>query len=138
MAKTKRCSKCKEVKPLEDFYKDERKKDGVRYGCKTCCCRDNKKYRHTLRGKEAVRKTQLKLLFGITPQDYDRIYDNQKGCCAICGVHQFELKRKLDLDHDHETKTIRGLLCGNCNRGIGNLKDSPVLLRRAADYLENR
>lgn len=56
--------------------------------------------------------------------------------CAICGVPEKELTRKLHTDHNHETGKIRGLLCANCNHGIGNFKDNIRLLFLAVEYLE--
>ena len=79
---------------------------------------------------------RLKYRFGITLEDYNQLFNNQQGCCAICGVHQSELQRALDIDHSHKTGEIRGLLCGACNLLLGNGKDNPEILRIAADYLE--
>jgi len=79
---------------------------------------------------------RLKYRFGITLEDYNQLFNNQQGCCAICGVHQSELQRALDIDHSHKTGEIRGLLCGACNLLLGNGKDNPEILRVAADYLE--
>lgn len=50
--------------------------------------------------------------------------------CQICGDTD-----RLNIDHDHETNIIRGVLCNRCNLGIGFLKDNPYLLRKAAQYL---
>lgn len=69
--------------------------------------------------------------FGLTEQDYDRLYSKQEGKCAICGE---EMKR-LSIDHDHTTGVIRGLLCRPCNLGLGMLKDSIEGVRAALDYL---
>ena len=55
--------------------------------------------------------------------------------CFICGV-ELQLSKDVHLDHDHATDQVRGLLCRNCNLGLGSFKDSPELLRRAAFYLE--
>lgn len=78
----------------------------------------------------------------VTPKElvviYDRLYRQQKGCCAICGVHQSELKKRLSIDHDHKTKTIRGLLCGNCNLGIGLLNEEVQVLQNAILYLDGQ
>lgn len=57
--------------------------------------------------------------YGITQEDYDRMFDNQKGCCAICGIHQSKLKQKLHVDHCHNTGKVRKLLCRNCNIHLG-------------------
>jgi hypothetical protein len=61
----------------------------------------------------------------------------QDGKCAICGVHEaYAPRKRLAVDHDHRTGAIRGLLCGNCNVGLGQFKDSPELLAAAIRYLE--
>lgn len=57
----------------------------------------------------------------------------QAGCCLICKQNV-----KLDVDHDHVTKAVRGLLCRHCNLGLGAFSDSPGRLRQAATYLEER
>ncbi len=68
---------------------------------------------------------------GITPEEYKTLWDEQNGLCAICR------KRPIrDIDHSHRTGKARGLLCGLCNRGLGQFLDEPDVLRAAADYLE--
>jgi len=72
---------------------------------------------------------------GWTQESYDVKFEEQHGLCAICDKE--EVDRKLSADHEHvEPPNPRGLLCGPCNRAIGYLKDSPELLRKAADYIE--
>lgn len=65
---------------------------------------------------------------------YDELLALQGGGCAICGGRG--KTRRLNIDHDHRTMTIRGLLCHRCNRGLPSWA-SPKWLRAAADYLEN-
>jgi hypothetical protein len=77
---------------------------------------------------------QLRDRFGITADEYWRLWREQKGLCKICGKPQC-VGTKLDVDHDHETGKIRGLLCRQCNTGIGLLRDSVSLLFRAIKYL---
>ena len=72
----------------------------------------------------------------MTPEEFDEILDAQDGGCAICEKTTIEEGRNLAVDHDHRTGEIRGLLCYNCNRGMGHLQDDPYLLIRAAKYLE--
>lgn len=80
------------------------------------------------------RKTALKK-YGITPEDYDEMYSKQEGKCAICKSHQLSLKKKLCVDHCHKTGKVRGLLCNNCNLGLGSFKDDKIILETAIKYL---
>jgi Recombination endonuclease VII len=82
------------------------------------------------------RKYLLSKSYGITEEDYNAMLMSQNYCCAICGTDKPTGKWKVfAVDHDHETGQVRELLCNECNRGIGLLKDSPELLIKAADYL---
>lgn len=86
------------------------------------------------KAKEKHRRVNLRRSFGITPESYDKMLEGQGGCCAICSKPP--VRKRLAVDHCHRTGRIRGLLCDLCNRGIGMLKDNPVSLRKAAEYLE--
>ena len=85
------------------------------------------------------RKLQL-AKYGITPDDYERMLNEQGGVCKLCGQPPkpggVKAASKLHADHDHETGACRDLLCMNCNRGLGAFKDDPGLLRAAAAYIE--
>ena len=89
---------------------------------------------------EARRNARLKHRYGITAAEYDAMYDAQGGCCAICGKaaaagnSPAHWKDKLAVDHDHGTGKVRGLLCNDCNAGIGHLGTESVALS-AARYL---
>lgn len=75
--------------------------------------------------------------YGLTVEDYDKLFEDQNGRCAICKSDSFDKRRKaLAVDHDHVTNKIRGLLCRRCNQAIGAFQDNPDLLRKAATYLE--
>ena len=81
---------------------------------------------------------QLKNKYGITEEDYQLMFDNQGGKCAIClSVKQSGKWQRHGVDHCHTTGVVRALLCNACNRGIGLLKDNPELLRSAANYIEH-
>lgn len=111
---TKQCNKCKEVKAIDAFYKHKSTKDRLTSYCKECIL-------------EQCRNAHYKKRYGLTSQEADTL----KTKCELCGTTE-----QLHIDHNHETGEIRGVLCTNCNRGLGHLKDSPVLLRKAAEYLE--
>lgn len=95
----------------QKYYQDNRE---------ACLVRDRKWCRENpLKKKKRRRKNHLQAVYGLSFEDYDELYDQQQGCCAICGKHQSELKKVLFVDHDHKTKAIRGLLCYKCNTGLG-------------------
>ena len=76
-------------------------------------------------------------MYGIDVPDYERLLEEQGGGCAICGKKPEE-RRALDIDHDHRTGKVRGLLCSNHNRGIGLIGDDLMSLVKALEYLVKR
>jgi hypothetical protein len=82
----------------------------------------------------------LKRKYGIDYSDYQRMLEDQNHKCKVCGGDGFKLKETQNLllvvDHCHDTGNVRGLLCHNCNRGIGLLQDSVSNLESAIKYLE--
>lgn len=77
----------------------------------------------------------LKYIHGITLEDYDMMLLTQNMRCAICGTDTPKGRGRFHVDHNHDTGTIRGLLCHECNTALGLLKDSPATLARAIEYL---
>jgi hypothetical protein len=84
---------------------------------------------------ERAREKSLKKWYGITLADYNQMFEEQNGFCIICGVHQSEVNKTFCVDHDHETGEVRGLLCDQCNKGLGHFKDNQSFLQKAIDYL---
>lgn len=74
----------------------------------------------------------LKYQYGITEKEWLDKIASQGGVCAICR----KVPKRWHVDHNHISGSVRGILCGPCNQGIGQFKDDPILLRTAADYLE--
>lgn len=76
--------------------------------------------------------------YGITVEQFDEMTKAQSGVCAICQNPQTGSRwTNLSIDHDHETNRVRGLLCAECNLGLGKFKDNPELLEAAARYLKD-
>ena len=71
--------------------------------------------------------------YSISPAEYQVLLDTHENLCGICG-EQFDAG--LYIDHDHSTGKVRGLLCCDCNLGLGRFYDNPDFLRKAAEYLE--
>lgn len=132
---SKFCPRCKVSKLDKEFATSSYNRDGLAQMCKECANLRNKKYRETAAGRETKRRNNLKAKFNMTLEQYDKMYVTQAGRCAICHLHQFEACKAFSVDHDHETGEIRGLLCHNCNVGIGNLMDSTEILENAIQYL---
>lgn len=85
---------------------------------------------------ESEQTHYLKYRYGITLEDYDRMLLEQDGKCAVCGTTDTRNgKGRFDIDHNHETGQVRGLLCGKCNRGIGMLDDSIDRVTQVLSYL---
>lgn len=93
------------------------------------------KFKTSDHGKRSVKNTYLKSHFGITIEEYDALLIKQQHKCAICGKHQSELYQSFDVDHNHETKKVRGLLCNQCNQGIGYLQESIEIITKSLEYL---
>lgn len=110
---TKYCGWCKETKPAAAFLLNRKTRDGLQYGCYTCH-RDRR--------------------YGLESGEYDRLMKEQDGKCAICR-QLCPRQMELSVDHDHITGRVRGLLCQNCNAGLGMFKDDPSLLARAISYV---
>ena len=84
-----------------------------------------------------VWEAKIKSSFGITARDYSILLLQQNFCCAICGKDQTEFKKRFAVDHCHDTGIVRGLLCANCNKGIGNLQESIAVLQSAINYIKS-
>jgi len=87
--------------------------------------------------KYSRRNRILQIKYGITLEDYNNMFTEQQGCCAICKEHQSNLNISLAVDHDHKTLKVRGLLCRKCNLLLGHVKDNIHLLKQSILYLEN-
>lgn len=123
------CPHCKESLPLAAFHKSSRNSSGVQTYCKAC--------QKELAKPTVRRGAHFKIRYGITREQYDDLLARQDGSCAICGSRtDANDVSRLHVDHDHGTGAVRGLLCGSCNRGLGNFKDDIDRLKKAVKYLE--
>jgi hypothetical protein len=96
-----------------------------------------KQYREE--NRKALSDGERKRRFGITPERYSELLKSQNGVCAICNQPEIATRlgkvKALAVDHCHKSGKIRGLLCSDCNTGIGKLKDDPKVLLAAIQYL---
>ena len=81
-----------------------------------------------------TRKYRLKRNFGITLEEYNKIFDAQGGKCAVC--KEYQQGKMLAVDHNHITGKNRGLLCQLCNTALGSLKDSQEIIKSLLVYVE--
>ena len=92
------------------------------------------KNREMLGDKERQRR------FGITRQEYAEMFHRQNGVCAICSQPETATRlgkvKALSVDHNHKTGSVRGLLCSDCNTGIGKLKEDRNIFLSAIQYLD--
>ena len=135
----KTCSKCGELKTLDQFHKHKRRPNGLRAACKTCVNEANTRRRNADRSKhrETSRRSRIKNLYGLDPAAYDSMMREQGGRCAICQIHKDEAPRGyLCVDHCHETGAVRQLLCHNCNVVLGLVGESRATLKSMITYLE--
>lgn len=93
----------------------------------------SKKYYYSEKGQVDYKSKRLKK-FGLSLNNYNQMYVNQNGLCAICKGNP-KGYATLSIDHNHLTGKVRGLLCITCNSGIGFFKDNIDFLKKALDYL---
>src|ERR1700688_1915861 len=118
---TKLCTKCKEVKDIEQFNKRKSTKSGRQSWCKPCCLDSCSKWEKTNRKKrmqkwrkispEKSRANDLRKKYGLTIEQHDRMFIEQDNKCMVCKKDQSELNHKLNVDHCHTTGKVRDLLC---------------------------
>jgi len=130
---TKCCKQCSTTKPVSDFGIRIWGSNGIGYHLRCKDCMNAR--RRELHDKDKNRNELLKARFGIDLSEYNQMFIAQNGCCAICEKPQSAEKRNFSVDHDHKTGIIRGLLCENCNRALGQFKDSTIILDKAKEYL---
>lgn len=146
----KKCNRCLVEKELDEFFNDKQGSDGKYSICKPCKKNSTREWRSNNRKKYnsvarewrkknpvSIRGYNLKKKFGMSREDYEQMRIAQNGRCFICGAHESgERYKKLAIDHCHKTNRVRKLLCSNCNKGIGNLQESTMLLKKAMNYLK--
>jgi DNA-directed RNA polymerase subunit RPC12/RpoP len=134
----KKCPKCGEEKEYSLFYANKQSKINCSPYCKVCSNLRTTSYARTNRDKiqPKLGGYALKRRYGIGIEDYERMLISQNYKCAICGTPNDPNGRNFAVDHCHNTKKVRGLLCSRCNTGLGQLDDSVERLKQALDYLE--
>ncbi len=149
--RSKFCNTCKMERSLAQFRKDKGKKDGLSTQCSPCQKVRQREYYEKNR-EEIIRKSiewgkrnpdsvwkrwHKQRGINITREEQQKIFESQDGCCAICKTKWIEGMPILFLDHNHHTGDVRGLLCRNCNTGLGQFKDSVDALLAAIEYLNS-
>lgn len=142
----KLCTKCDTIKPDDDFFKSNRTKDGLAYRCKDCESVARKAYRtkHREFHLKAQRERNWRHKYGIERSDFEQMWSEQEGKCAICFVDLTNIELDNDpknksntacVDHCHSTGKVRALLCARCNKGIGLFDDETEKVKSAYEYL---
>lgn len=151
---SKICPKCGIDKPFEQYPKNKRTKHGIGSYCLECSANSVRARRRTPEGQEAHRAASkrwreanldrhadnnAKRNYGVGHGTYESMLTAQDGRCAICETREPGAGlRRFHIDHCHNSKEVRGLLCDLCNRGLGHFKDDPQLLTKAINYLAKR
>ena len=139
----KTCTKCGELKQISEFNPRYDGTDKVYPSCRLCQQIKQTEYQKAKRAADPEgeakkqREAQIKYKYGITPDQYEEIFESQDYKCAICGTEECASGKSFSIDHDHKTGEVRGILCMDCNVSLGKLKDDPELFRKAAEYLES-
>ena len=141
------CFECKEALPFDSFTSNKAHYDG--YGlatyCRSCAKKKADKYRKQFPWIAQYKTwvAHIKEKYNITPDDYCRMWLEQDGCCKICkGWYRGKTNGGSEcitfcIDHCHDTGIVRGLLCRDCNTGLGHFNDNIIRLEEAIDYLKN-
>lgn len=132
----KTCTKCKETKPLSEFYVDRAKQDGKRNYCSSCDIEKSRRYREEFpeKSKRQVRSSKLKIKYQIDLEQFEAMVESQNNSCAICKTEFYDPRRTC-VDHNHTTGKVRQILCHHCNSGLGMFRESEEYLTNAINYL---
>lgn len=133
----KKCTTCGVNKSREDFYKSKSYKDGLGYRCKECDGKARAKFREKHLDKEKARQKyrNIKCRYGLSKEEYDRLYERSGGACYSCG--RVPANMQICVDHCHETGRVRGLLCTECNKGLGLIGDTIESVEKLLEYLKS-
>lgn len=121
------CRDCETIKEAGDFPLSKKASGRGSY-CKPCFADRVRSSRVKVHGN--AREYHLRHRYGIGTADVEEMLAAQENKCLICGRPDPE-----HVDHSHETGKVRGILCFNCNQGLGNFRDDVRVLVRAANYL---
>ena len=147
----RKCSKCKETKEKDLFglikVKNKIYSHSICKKCKNKMKEDRLKDKNKRSDKYIIkrakisRKTRLRVKYNMTIEEYDNLLLLQNNVCKICFKEETAVNFKgniqmLSVDHCHTTGKVRGLLCSNCNTGLGMFKDNPEYLENAIKYLK--
>lgn len=122
--------------PYKDVEKRKAKAKEYQQNNKETINEYARKYRANPDNRNKLRSIRLKYRYKITPEEYDRMYNAQAGCCKVCGLHSTCFDKPLYVDHCHTTEKVRGLLCHKCNVAIGLFDDDLEKIKSAIRYLE--
>ena len=115
IVKEKPCSKCQQIKPLDDFHRSSKSSTGRASWCKKCANAITREARKRTYMPENKRKWQLKTRYDLTPEAVDKMLTSQGGVCALCN----QKLSKPHIDHCHNSGRVRGLLCHKCDIRLG-------------------
>ena len=138
----KQCTNCKERKPREGFSIRPERAGNLHSWCIECRTKNMREWRKRKKEEDIVayrereRRHNLNR-YGITPEEYDELLNEQDRRCAICAGPPTGKHKRFHVDHDHDTGEVRALLCHSCNTGLGAFREDALLLRHAADYLDD-
>jgi 5-methylcytosine-specific restriction endonuclease McrA len=125
---------CTGVLPLDAFVRNRSAASGIGTYCRPCQNAKATASRNRIHGSS--RHYHLRRRYGIGAAEVAAMLARQSGCCAVC-LRPLSVKN-CHVDHDHVTGRVRGILCFNCNGGLGQFRDDIRLLRRAARYLRGQ
>jgi hypothetical protein len=157
----KRCPKCSEAKPVSEFYRNLKRRDGLYGYCKKCSDGQSSSWkkrnasavkqmrvRSKLRDPNRYRRAAIKSTYGLTESAYEAMLVAQNGKCAIqsCGKHLRSIfhgrsqdrKSLACVDHDHVTGRVRALLCNRCNYVVGCVEKHGDIVSDAHAYLRSK
>jgi hypothetical protein len=154
----KKCLKCLRLLPITEYHKDKSRASGLREKCKDCRCKyekivkkkcvacgDDFEVSGLSKGQKYCGKVcqRVHIRYGIDEYKLEDLLIRSNYKCSICGEDEVNIDKRtgkiyeLSIDHNHNTGEVRGVLCTNCNAGLGHFKDNIDSLKKAISYIKN-